>query len=458
MPSGLLPLRTYQLHPAAAIMDSIVDQRGLSFTVEMSRQAGKNELSAQIETICLTALDPTRLDLQEIIVIKAAPTLRPQAAISLRRLQATLRAAGQPYRMDGANTLKVGDASVTFLSAEPNANVVGHTATVLLEVDEAQEVNTDKFNRDFRPMAAANNATVVFYGTSWEETSLLHVERQRGLELERHDGIERAFIIDWTIPAKVNARYKAYVEAERDRLGPTHPLFTTQYELRPLPGKGRLFSPTQLRQLTGTFTRLIERPRTALIAAGLDIGGSGDAIRDHDRTVLTLGTVTPPSKAEPLPYNHAAVLHHVAWQGVPHDQLLPALIDILTDWHVDALTIDATGLGETTARILTARFGSRVTTAYKFTRPSKSALAFDLLSSVSTGRLKVYPADGTAEGKTFWTEAALCRSELLPGEHMNFYVHEDDGHDDYVVSLALFNEAAQRLESRRATGRTPQPR
>jgi len=260
------------------------------------------------------------------------------------------------------------------------------------------------------------------------------------------------------VAAKANPRYAAYVSAERDRLGATHPLFTTQYELQPLPGKGRLFSPTQLRQLAGTFTRIIERPRTALIAAGLDIGGSGDAIRDHDRTVLTLGAVTPPSKADLLQYNHAAVLHHVAWQGTPHDQLLPGLIDILEHWQPDALTIDATGLGETTARLLTAHFGARVTTSYKFTRPSKSALAFDLLSSISTGRLKAYPADGSDEAKTFWSEATLCRSELLPGEHMNFYVHEDDGHDDYVVSLALFNEAAQRVQSRRATGRTPTPR
>ena len=49
-----LPLRPYQLEPGRAIADSVVNRRGLSFTVEMARQAGKNELSAQLEAYLLT--------------------------------------------------------------------------------------------------------------------------------------------------------------------------------------------------------------------------------------------------------------------------------------------------------------------------------------------------------------------------------------------------------------------
>ncbi|MGB9879166.1 MAG: hypothetical protein ACPLRM_00265, partial [Anaerolineae bacterium] len=42
-------LRPYQLAPAKAIVDSVIHRRGLTFAVVMSRQAGKNELSAQLE-------------------------------------------------------------------------------------------------------------------------------------------------------------------------------------------------------------------------------------------------------------------------------------------------------------------------------------------------------------------------------------------------------------------------
>src|SRR2546426_10708158 len=47
------PLRPYQLEPARAILHSVVHGQGLTFTVMMSRQAGKNELSAQLEALLL---------------------------------------------------------------------------------------------------------------------------------------------------------------------------------------------------------------------------------------------------------------------------------------------------------------------------------------------------------------------------------------------------------------------
>ena len=47
------PLRPYQLEPARAIVDSVLHDRGLTFAVMMSRQAGKNELSGQLEAYLL---------------------------------------------------------------------------------------------------------------------------------------------------------------------------------------------------------------------------------------------------------------------------------------------------------------------------------------------------------------------------------------------------------------------
>ena len=52
-----------------------------------------------------------------------------------------------------------------FLSAHEQSNVVGATADLLLEVDEAQDVDEEKFAKEFLPMAAAQNATIVLYGT-----------------------------------------------------------------------------------------------------------------------------------------------------------------------------------------------------------------------------------------------------------------------------------------------------
>jgi len=69
--------------------------------------------------------------------------------------------------------IRLGSARAVFLSAEETANVVGNTAHLLLEVDESQDVSREKYNKDFRPMAAATNCTTVHYGTTWDEHTLL---------------------------------------------------------------------------------------------------------------------------------------------------------------------------------------------------------------------------------------------------------------------------------------------
>ncbi len=52
------PLRPYQLEPFRAIWRSVRERAGLSFSVMMARQAGKNELSAQLEVWLLLRFAP----------------------------------------------------------------------------------------------------------------------------------------------------------------------------------------------------------------------------------------------------------------------------------------------------------------------------------------------------------------------------------------------------------------
>ena len=49
----LPPLRPYQRRILDAVLDSIDHRRGLTLTVEIARQGGKNELSAHLETALL---------------------------------------------------------------------------------------------------------------------------------------------------------------------------------------------------------------------------------------------------------------------------------------------------------------------------------------------------------------------------------------------------------------------
>ena len=66
------PLRPYQLEPAYAILESALFGKGMDFVVTMSRQAGKNELTAQLEAYLLNMYQ--RLGGQ---IVKASPTFKP---------------------------------------------------------------------------------------------------------------------------------------------------------------------------------------------------------------------------------------------------------------------------------------------------------------------------------------------------------------------------------------------
>ena len=143
--------------------------RGGVFAVMMARQAGKNQTSAHIEALLLNAY--RRRGGQ---IVKAAPTFAPQALNSLLRLETVLANAPlpPPVREQG-HIVRVGQARAVFYSAAPEANVVGATASILLEGDEAQDIDAAKWDKDFRPMAASTAATTVLWGTAWTAHTLL---------------------------------------------------------------------------------------------------------------------------------------------------------------------------------------------------------------------------------------------------------------------------------------------
>lgn len=454
----LPPLRPYQAEAARAIVASVLERRGLTITVVMARQAGKNELSAQLELFLLLKHARRAVD-----GIKCAPTFRPQSRISLTRLWDRITQAGlEPFaRCEDGRAVRFGRARQLFLSAEPSANVVGHTASLLLEVDEAQDVEVEKFDREFRPMAAPASATTVYYGTPWDDSTLLEAAVQTNLELERRDGQRRHFQADWTVVAELNPAYRRYVEGERVRLGEDHPLFRTQYALKTVSGGGRLFSPSQRAQLQGAHPRQSTPQHGEVYVAGLDVGGQdweegrqpllgGDWSRGHDATVLTIARVVYPSAAALVREPRLEVVEHLAFRGDRHDDLLGRLVDVLGRvWRVRLVIVDATGMGETLARFLARALGEGRVRPLRFTSESKSRLGYGLLAAVNGGRLRMYAGDGSPEYAEFWRQVELARIVYRPNRTMNFFVDPSQGHDDFLVSLALVTAAAAELEEER---------
>ncbi len=451
-------LRPYQREVALAILDSVFARKGLTFSVEIARQGGKNELSAQLELLLLTLFMATPQNL-----VKCAPTFKPQTVISMMRLKDRLNDAGFSgiWTSEMGYIIRLGNARAIFLSADEQANVVGNTAHILLEIDESQDVSKEKYTKEFKPMGATTNVTTVHYGTTWDDATVLEEVKQTNLELERKDGTKRHFRYDWQEVARYNPDYLAYVEAERERLGANHPLFLTQYCLLPIHGGGGYLSRQQRAQLAGGQPRKHHSERGKVYVAGIDLAGEAEAgegaiIRAlkprQDSTVVTIGqldfSITDDVQKQP----RVNMIEHYWWTGKKHAELYPQLVDIINSvWHCRRVVVDATGVGQPVSSFLRKSLGSRVS-PFTFTAPSKSQLGFNLLAAVNSGRLKMYAGDGSPEYREFWLQMEKARSQFRPNQTMNFYVDPAQGHDDFLMSLALLVEAAGKYSPRSAKG------
>ena len=451
-------LRPYQREVALAVLNSVFGKKGLTFSVEMARQGGKNELSAQLELLLLTLYMPEPKNL-----VKCSPTFKPQTVISMMRLKDRLNDAGFSgiWVAELGYIIRLGNARAIFLSADESANVVGNTAHILLEIDESQDVSKEKYTKEFKPMGAATNVTTVHYGTTWDDCTLLEEVKQTNLELERKDAVKRHFRYDWEEIARYNPDYQAYVEAERGRLGENHPLFLTQYRLLPIHGGGGFLSRQQLAQLQGEHARQHQPAPGRSYVAGIDLAGEAEVeeggylIRPkprQDSTVVTIGELDFPTPDALQKQPGICVVEHYCWKGKRHAELYPQLVDILKNvWHCRKIVVDATGIGQPVSLFLRQALGSKVA-PFTFTQQAKSGLGFNLLAAINSGRLKVYKGDGSAEYQEFWFEMERARSQFRPSQTMNFYVDPSEGHDDFLMSLALLVEAANQYEPRGARG------
>ncbi len=461
-----MKLRPYQLQVARAAMDSIQKGMGLTFSAEIARQGGKNELSAHLEVLLLTLYMAGGGSL-----VKCSPTFRPQTVISIERLKERLVDFGFDgiYRLQMGYILQLGNARAIFLSADGSSSVVGHTADIILEIDEAQDVSKEKYSREFRPMGSATNVTTILYGTTWDSSSLLEEVKQANLELEGKDGIKRHFRYDWQEVGRYNPDYVRFVEAERQRLGEEHPLFRTQYALLPITRGGGFLSRQQIALVLGEHQRQSHPSAGSgqaaggkrTYVAGVDLAGEHEPELTaeeatgtrrgwgHDSTVITIAEVAAASPSQPV----LKVVEQYRWTGTPHSQLYGQMTGILRDvWNCHRIVVDATGIGQPVASFLRQELGSRVI-PFVITSKSKSDMGFELLSFINSGRLKLYRQDGSGEYRETMFELEKARAQYRPNQTINFYVDPQEGHDDFLVSLALVVQAAKGLGPREAKGR-----
>lgn len=208
--------------------------------------------------------------------------------------------------------------------------------------------------------------------------------------------------------------------------------------------------------LQGEHQRESHPSASQIYIAGLDLAGEAEVAEDallrsikprQDSTVLTIGALDSRSGNMKI-----RVVEHYWWTGRKHAELYPQLVSLLKDiWGCRRIVVDATGVGQPVYSFLRKSLGSRVL-PFNFTPSSKSELGFNLLATINSGSLKMYKGDGSTEYQEFWYEMEKAKSEYRPSRIMNFYVDPSDGHDDFLMSLALLAEAGRNYSPREARG------
>jgi hypothetical protein len=453
-----IKLRKYQLDVAMTIIHSIRNQQGNSIIVQFPRQSGKNELQAQLEAYLLRLFSP--LDAE---MVKVSPTWKPQTLNAMRRLQRVLernlltrgrwvKESGYIYRLDTAR--------IFFLSGSPTANVVGATASTLLQCDEAQDVIPAKWDKDFSPMAASTNATRVFWGTAWTSKTLLSRERRAAEAAEKEDGIRRVFVINADQVAEEVPAYGKFVREQVAKLGRNHPMVKTQFYGEEIDAEGGMFPIARRAMMLGDHAALLGPADGKLYAALIDVAGQDEGATldetalenpKRDSTALTIVEVDLATLNDPL-INRPAyrVVHRRLWTGTNHTKLYGELRGILDHWRPWWTVIDATGIGAGLSSFLEEAYPDRVI-PFVFSSSSKSRLGWDFLGVIDSGRYKEY-ATGGSQGleslqALFFRQAEYCQYEVVPGpgQVLKWGVPDtlrdtetgDLLHDDLLLSAAL---------------------
>jgi hypothetical protein len=184
--------------------------------------------------------------------------------------------------------------------------------------------------------------------------------------------------------------------------------------------------------------------------AGIDVGGEERADPNNpektnvkrDSTVLTIGSV----QYNELQLPTREVVHQVWWTGKTYPEQYATVLALCEQWAIRRLVIDNTGQGAGLASMLLEKLGKERVEAYSFSRPSQSKLGYQLLALVNAGRFTLYHQAGAPRAiyEECWSQINQARYTLPASETINFFGEPSEGHDDFLISLAL---CAQALEA-----------
>ena len=482
----------YQIQVADAVIYSCLNGLGWYFVVQITRQAGKNEISAFIQQYLLLYGYYYGV---RVSGVKFAPVYKPQIQASMDRLEGantpdsgglagSILTKGKYRKSDGYKYYMGPPRDSNkwaFLSINPSASVASQTAYTLLEGDEAQDIDADKWERDAQPMGSFNNATTVLWGVAWTKDSFIYKgelqarDMESRLEKELNYRPKLVFKIDaYTVIKSGNDNYRKAFENQVARLGMDHIAIQTQYLLKAVDAIGRFFNSEQIARIYhNDYSMAVQPEKGKTYIWSVDVAGEAEASTDVDTAVgmhkrdaltLTIGELHKDGTVVPVCFYQ--------WVGKQHTKVRDMLPKIIKGhWNCLGGVCDATGVGEPLAYYLKEqldRNNTGLVEAYKFKASgdeSKSKLGYLAYDFVANDLFKIPPSPTDPDQRELWQEVRwqlehLTR-EAKRQQYINFYVPANAEprkpghvpHDDFAMGIFLLMKAARNINvnTRQAT-------
>jgi hypothetical protein len=359
---------------------------------------------------------------------------------------------------------------VLFLSGHPQANVRGATAHHLIIFDESQDFSATTAETVFAPMCASTNATRLYMGTPKTSNTYLAQKRRELEAMQKADGRQRVFIIDWRTVARELPAYKRFVEAEIRKKGIRHPSIVTEFLCDEIDAVGGLFDGRRQALMRGSHGRRDEPDPAKVYAAVLDVAGEDEGEPGNlenpgrDYTICWIFDVDM-TQAEARGGNTYRAVACFADHGSAHFDdsgatapLAQRLLAFLELWQVAHLIADESGVGLGLTNWLIKQMGKHRVTGYTFTAANKARLGVEFIAVIETGRFAMC-ADDDEHTAAFWRQVEACQYTADPHKPLEsglrwavpdsatYETTDEHGkivkrkiHDDYLIAAALVSQ------------------
>jgi hypothetical protein len=448
------PLHWPQIEAIALIEKRIAEKQGGYITVRAARQTMKNECSAMVQCRMLT-----KYMFDGGSYIRTAPTWKPQIVTSRVRLERMIRhdplCQGAKHRF--GYTVERGDARVVFLSSDKNSSIVGDTASIALDLDEAHKVDAGKFDEDFAPMVAHYSSPVIMWGVAADENDLLYEYRQKNfneLNNPKNNLQYPASIWCELIPA-----YAKHYEERVKVLGPDHPIIKTQYDLIDIKALGGFLNQHQIAIMLNSDHERYAAPKPGCeYVCLIDIAGEAEEEEQdpmkksegsRDSTVALVFEVERNKKINGYPQCRLVQLYW--WTGksladgpseLPGQQ--STLAAFLSLWHPTTTVIDARGVGEQVAGYLARKIGG--VNEYKADLSSVSDDCYKALAFVNNGCIKTFRNDSSVEYRELTRQLEHTKYQIVQHDKMKITKPKSNLHIDMVKALTYLPRAVMQGE------------